>query len=394
MKKIISILAFLLVVQLASGAIVTRYFSTSSAGAGDGTTWADRAALFSGGNWSTEITGFDFSGSDSLVALIGPGTYTCSQDLAVGLFANAPSVANPLMLAGCDSSGNPLTPPDPNWTADLPDWDSSGLPIIETTTNIAALSVTNTGVRLLRFTASGRTGGAVIAPRWTTWCFVENSAANTSAGCLTPTGNNGIVENSIIKPSGSSYAYGITLNLNQSAINTRVVGIIGSSGNRHGIAITATSAGTVSVIRCISVNNGGSGLCLTSASANPFFNIKNCVLANNGVSGVLHTSTASLSASQVANCMITGNGAYGINGNSNYLYNDQNRLRDNASGNTTGLLNYPIIDSYTTDSSDADEYVNAAAGNYQIKATAAIWGMGFGVSEQCASAGGQRSWSQ
>ena len=69
-------------------AIVTRYFSTASAGAGDGTTWANRAILFTGGAWSTVITGFAFNGSDSMVARIGPGTYTVTVGMASGLFAN------------------------------------------------------------------------------------------------------------------------------------------------------------------------------------------------------------------------------------------------------------------------------------------------------------------
>src|SRR5689334_12015839 len=101
-------------------AITTRYFSTTGAGAADGTTWADRAALFSAGNWSTVITGFNFAGTDSMVARVGPGNYTCSQSLASGLFANPPTIANPLILHACDSSGNLIDPPSPTWTADLP----------------------------------------------------------------------------------------------------------------------------------------------------------------------------------------------------------------------------------------------------------------------------------
>ncbi len=87
-------------------ATVTRYFSTAGAGTADGTSWANRAALFSGGAWSTVITGFNFTGSDSLECRIGPGSYTITASLASGLFANAPTVSNPLILQGCDSSGS------------------------------------------------------------------------------------------------------------------------------------------------------------------------------------------------------------------------------------------------------------------------------------------------
>src|SRR5687767_60995 len=136
-------------------AIVTRYFSTTGAGAADGTTWADRAELFSGGNWSTVITGFAFNASDALKCLIGPGTYTCSQALASGLFTNPPTLLNPLILHGCDGSGVQLEPEAPAWTAAQPvTWDTN-LPVIATTTNIATLGLALTTARLLKFTGSG-----------------------------------------------------------------------------------------------------------------------------------------------------------------------------------------------------------------------------------------------
>ncbi len=66
-----------------------------------------------------------------------------------------------------------------------------------------------------------------------------------------------------------------------------------------------------------------------------------------------------------------------------------NRLRDNGtSGNFTGTGNWPTTENsvnYTTDSDDATELVNVAGGDYRIKNTATIWGMGFGVSEQPAA---------
>lgn len=62
-------------------AIVIRYFSTASAGSGDGTTWADRAVFFTGGAYSTVLTNFDFSGSDTLHCYLGPGTYGIGETL-------------------------------------------------------------------------------------------------------------------------------------------------------------------------------------------------------------------------------------------------------------------------------------------------------------------------
>src|SRR5690606_38306544 len=125
----------------------------TAAGDETGSSWANRATLFSEGNWSTVITGFDFSGSDSLKCLIGPGTYTCSQALASGLFANAPTAANPLILHGCDGSGVALTPSNPGWVSAQPvDWDS-GLPLIATSTNTTVSNLANSVLRLLKITA-------------------------------------------------------------------------------------------------------------------------------------------------------------------------------------------------------------------------------------------------
>jgi hypothetical protein len=370
-------------------AIVTRYFSTSGAGAADGTAWADRAALFSGGNWSSVITGFNFSGSDSLVCLIGPGSYTCSQSLASGLFSNAPTINNGLFLYGADSSGNELEPPDPDWTSNQADWDTSGIPSIDTTTNIGTLALQQTYLKMLKFTASGRTsaGGVVSSVRHATWCCIENSASNTAAQTLTMVAN-ATTSNCIIKATGSSYTSVVSLSNSSLLANCRIIGVAGSSGTRHGIQQSVTSGGISIVSGCTSINNGGCGFSLISANANPSFSLLNCVFANNGSDGCQHTSTTSTSApSQIRNCMITGNGGWGINANSNLLYIESNRLRDNTSGNVTGMLNFPNTNNFTTDSDDATEYVNSGSGDYRIKGTAAIWGEGYGVSDEPATGG-------
>jgi hypothetical protein len=370
-------------------AVVTRYFSTTGAGAADGTTWADRAALFSGGNWSSVITGFNFSSSDSLVCLIGPGSYTCSQSLASGLFSNAPTINNSLYLYGADSSGNELEPPDPDWTSDQADWDTSGMPSIDTTTNIGTTALLQTYLKMLKFTASGRTagGGVISSVRQASWCVIENSSSNTATQSLAVPGNS-IASNCIIKTTGASYACGVTLVNGSVMSNCRVVGVAGSSGTRHGIQLSVTSSGLAVISRCTSINNGGCGFALISANANPSFSLINCVLANNGSDGCQHTSTTATNApSQIQSCMITGNGGWGINANSNLLYIESNRLRDNTSGNVTGMLNFPNTNNFTTDSDDATEYVNSGSGDYRIKVTAAIWGEGYGVSDEPAAGG-------
>lgn len=362
-------------------AIVTRYFSTAGAGAADGTTWADRAALFSAGNWSTVITGFAFNSTDSLKCLIGPGNYTCGQSLVSGLFTNPPSTANPLSLNGCDSSGVLLAVPDPNWVSAMPDWDTSGLPVIATTTNVNTVALANTTCYLLKFTASARNGTVVGSAIELSWCYVENSHAGLSAAATSV-----FARNCILKCSGTTYDLVASAAM---CVNTRMEGVPGTSGDRAGAEVTGST--DLNLIGCTVVNCGGHGVFSNSINTSGTVNVVQCVIANNGGSGIKGNPTAAqIDWHLVARSMITGNGGYGIDGQSEArVVATGNRLRDNTSGNINGLGNYPTdLNNYTTDAADADDYVDAANGDFRIKNTAAIWGQGFGVADQAAAGGG------
>lgn len=366
-------------------AIVTRYFSTSAAGAGDGTSWADRAVLFTGGAWSAVITGFDFSSGDSMLAYVGPGTHTITAQLASGSFANPPAAGRPLIFHGCDSSGNALVPASPGWTAVEPAWDDSGLPVLATTTNIATLNLSNCSARLVKFTSTGRQGNVLALGTGTIdWCNVSNSQANTSAGCA----NVLHCSNSPLHCSGSSYATVLTVASVEGTVrNSRVTGVAGSSGNRNGVDFPSTRA--TAGLSYISV--GGIGINFSSTNVNLVAAVSRCTVAACGSDGIRLPSTASqVNQCLISNNMITGNGGYGINAQSGArTFAANNRLRDNTSGNINGLDNFPTtFDNYTTDSDDATEYENTAGGDYRIKATATIWGQGYGVADAPASAGG------
>jgi hypothetical protein len=364
-------------------AIVTRYFSTSGAGAADGTTWADRAELDPSGGWSTVITGFNFSGSDSLKCLIGPGTYTFTTALTSALFANAPSVANPLILHGCDSSGVALTPPDPDWVSAMPAFGDSTLPVLATTTSIFTISLANTALVLLKFTASGRNGGVVGTVFSMNWCRVVNSTANTAAVAVSSIVN---IYNSVLECTGSSYD--VVASACTCHQNCRIEGVAGSSGNRRGSNITGTT--DQRFVFCTIVNCGVDGLLNSSTSVTGTIQAFRCVIANNGGAGFKgNPTTAATDWHTVVGCIITGNGAYGVDSQGQAKIDLQNtRLRDNTSGNINGLENYSTdLNNYTTDSDDATEYVSAGAnGDFRIKNTAAIWGQGYGVSDQPAAA--------
>jgi hypothetical protein len=377
-----AILLFLLSVQIASGAIVERWFAVSSAGAADGTSHANRAALFSAGNWSTVISGFNFAGSDSLKCYIEAGSYTCSQTLGAAIFSNVPTTGNPLILVGADSSGNALTPPDPNWTSAQPAWSTATLPTIATTTNIPTINLTGEVCffYLINFTATSRTttGGVVSSATSLVWCQVTNSASGTAVNAVGAVANS---INSVYSCTAASYDAVVNITTGTTEYtNCRIVGnASASSGNRRGMTFVVADP---TVQRCTVINNVGEGVLGNTAAAGSHVKILESVIANNGTGLKTHSTASQSTFFITANCMITGN-TTGIDGNSNagrVLLSD-NRLRNGT--NTTGMGNLPTnLGNNTSAGSDAADYANATNGDFRIRMTSSLWGKGFGVQDQ------------
>lgn len=365
-------------------AIVTRYFGTSSAGAGDGTSWADRAALFTGGAWSTVITGFNFSGTDGLICLVGPGTYSITVALTSSLFTNTPTAANPLFFHGCDSSGGRLEPPSLGWVSCQPNWDSSSLPILETTTNIATSSLGSTHWRLIAFNISGRNGSALDSTSsWYDWCLFSNSTSNSSANSIS---NASRVTNCVFEMTGSSYASGVSIGNggNARVVNVRINGnTSASSGNRNGITIFASTSTTASIFGCTCLSNPGAGV-NTSGSGTINLEISKSVVVGNGTGIVIQSVNTSHS---IRRTIVTGNSGYGITlGSLSNFFISGNRFRDNASGNIDTTNNYPQdLDNDTSSGTDSSEYTNSGSGDYRVKLGSSIYGKGYGVADESLS---------
>jgi len=365
-------------------ALTTRYFSTAAAGVGDGTTWADRAELLPSGNWASVITGFDFS-ANAMEARIGPGNYTCSQVLDTTTITTDPTTANPLVMHGCDSSGNLLSPPDRDWTSDQPAWSDATLPVIATTTNINTISLANCFLRLLKFSASGCNGAVLNLMSGIEWLHVINTTSNSGSIAVARLY---VITNSVLSCTGSSYSSIIWSDQNVGYLfnNLRVTGVTGSSGTRHGIIINAFSP-TASITRTLIASVGGVGFHMTGAAAPDL--LSRCTIINCGSDGVRIVRSAAGLREVVVHCYIANCGGYGINmSSSTGLFSLHNRFRDNTSGSLTGLGNLPEYDSYTTDSDDATEFVDAGTGDYRIKSGSVIHGNGYGVSDQASSGGG------
>jgi hypothetical protein len=380
-------LLFLLFSQVSYGAVVERWFAVSSAGAADGTSHANRAALFSAGNWSTVLTGFNFSGTDSLKCYIEAGSYTCSQALTAALFTNAPSMANPLFLVGADTSGAILNLPDPTWQSAQPGWDNSTLPVIATTANINTLNMANIWCYLLNFTASGRQGAVVAGANHFYWCYITNSTANTASTTATTEEH---ATGCVFTCTGSSYdAVLVQTTTPVFLFNTRLVGNSGATtGNRRGLSLNQTNFHLEYVTV---INNPGEGIIQISTSTGANMLISRCTIANNGSTGLKAANTAAqLQNYLTTQCMITGNGAWGIDGNSAaarwVVFN--NRLRNNTSGNITGLGNYPTdLNNDTTTGSDSADYVDTASGDFRVKNSSTFWKK-FGAGDEAAATAG------
>jgi hypothetical protein len=368
-------------------AVVLRYFSTTGAGAADGTSWANRAALLSAGTFSTIITGFNFAGTDSLECIIGAGTYAVTSALVAGSFANAPSAANPLIFQGADSSGNKLTPPSTFWTSDtVPTW-TSALPVITTSSNIATVTLSPFISRFISWTASARNGVIVSSFAEMDWCFLQNSTANTAAGAINSAMR---LTNCWVDCPATSYAFGIQVPNNSVISNCRVSGVTGTTGNRYGIEYNGTNA-LCDIDRCCVYGHGGQNIVSTATNAGQPVSVTRTVSANSAGNGILFSSTALQTAyCLVSGCMLTGNTGSGVNAQTNArVIATGNRARNNAAGDFTNFGNYPVdFDNNTAAGTDANEYVDAPNFNFQIKYGSTVWGKGYGVSDQTPTGGG------
>ncbi len=183
---------------------------------------------------------------------------------------------------------------------------------------------------------------------------------------------------------GTSYASGAQ---STDMLNCRVAGnLSATTGTRYGwVSPTASPTLRGNTI----INHVGGGLVSTSSSAAfSMVAIRNTINACSG-NGISLTATASQTQiCRLLNNYIANSGGYGVDASASRAMAANNRLRDNAIGNLNSFANYPTtLNNLTTSSDDATEFVNVAGGDYRIKASSAIWGKGYGVSDEPASGG-------
>lgn len=352
---------------------------------GDGTSWAKRGALLTGTSFSAVFKALDFTSDSIEVRLEGGQTYTHAEGIQLTFWAAPPTLATPLIIHGCDSSGNRLAPPDPNWVSAQPEYSVSTFPVLRATTaiytsDIAAMLI----MRCVSITSSGRAGGVFTAACVLEWCRVENSTNNAAATGLS--NGNASLRSCIVVMSGTSFSYAINRSSGAGpggvTDNVRVVDAgNGTSGTMGGVVVAGnqypqldhcTFIGFVNIVYF-------SG---TSTAAN--VQATHCVfVGSSGDTILLRSDAAQAGTSSVTASIIVDSGAYAINAQSaaNVIVRGC-RLRDNTSGNFAGMGNYPEdLGNDVSAGTDSDEFVDAAAGDYRIKATSALWGKGIGAGD-------------
>lgn len=374
-------------------AIVVRYFSTTGAGAEDGTTWADRAAFFSGGAYSTIITAFDFSGSDSLEVRLGPGTYSAAVSVATAIFSvAAPRPSNPLTIHGCDTNGDRIVPTE--WNCCQGSLPVTGYPVWELGAN--SINLANLILRCVSLTSSLAGSGFVLAAgAHYEYCKFENTANSSSANGISAAGS-GIMHSCHVLCSGTAF------NMVCSAEGARV----------SNCRLEGNASATSGVRAGNNVSSGGyprmfSRNCLLNIPGNAFANIRaiadgsvpvveqtivNCAtLANtaaiNGPSFVSTNTNTQQQHVTAQSCFIANCGV-GLNTQNVAARILGNRIR--CTTNYTVPNNSIIAGNYEAAGTDADEFVDAANGDYRIKSTSIYWGKGIGAGDGPASGGTSR----
>lgn len=359
-------------------ALVTRYFSTAGAGAADGTSWADRAPLLNGTTFSAVFNAMDFA-SDSYIAYVGPGTHSgVNVSLSNGLFPSPPTTSNPLLIHGCDGSGVPIEPPLAWSSAQPADWESD-LPIIEGTGTSWLYNSAQISARCMKFRVGGRAGAGVNSLGQLHWCVVENFTDSISAAAVASSGE---TRNCVFRCSGNSYNYVLQTSNSATALNCRLEGNPSAvSGEKDGIRNGGTSA-IKSASGLTIINNPGRGYYNPVGNAATNTILDRCVLANNGGSGLVFANVASpTGVHSLFNSFVVNNGGWGLDGVIANCRIFRSRFRNNSSGDITSTSNGFVIGNITDAGADADEFVDAANGDYRIKFGSPYWGMGIGAGD-------------
>ena len=293
------------------------------------------------------------------------------------LFTNAPtqSSVGRLSLVGCDSSGVRLAPINPDWNCAQGPLDTTGYPLIETTQVIIGnnVCVSSEFINYTRNSGNGAVwqgiGGAF------RWGKILNSV-NTSvaSGAISSSAN---FANCEVECSGTVFnEVFVSNNFN----NVRVLGNPNATtGTRRGCA-TNQSSGPLFVFGCVTGVRaaGTTAATVLLAYRNTIVNCTTGIELATASSG--GNACLTVFGCMIANCTTGVTQPFGRYELSNV------RLRN--TNNVSPANELPVSDVLTAAGSDADEFVDAAGGDYRIKSTSIYWGRRIGAGDQPLAGGG------
>lgn len=341
-------------------ALTNRFVTDAGAGAGTG---ADLANAMSFATFiDYMVTGGSFTAAPGDVFKLCGVNQTLTTTLHT--FVNGGDITSPVVIQGCDASGNP---------AYAGRTDNNG-PLV--TTNMPVLTYTtgriNTTGAFITFESldvlSAATSGAIslTANCVTRGCRVRNSSTNAAAvGIIMGGGANTKVDDCDVSLTGASGG------------NAAITG----TGNAHGISSSRISGGpavgvktraTTVVENCLIFDSASHGIAMDNG--NGAISVLSCTITANGGDGI-NVLTGTTGLQLFRNNMITDNGGAGINmvSTSNGAIIEYNRFRDNTSGNITNAGDWITATdrgNVTTDTGGPEtDYVDAGTDNYNLIAT-------------------------
>lgn len=338
-------------------ALTNRFVTDAGAGAADGTSLANAMSYATFQDYM--ITGGSFTAAPGDVFLLC-GT-SQARTTNTDAWVNGGNVTSPVVVRGCDSSGNSAFA---GRTSNNLALITTNFPVITYTTG--RLNVTGTFIILENLNIATANSGAAVTlatDSAITRCKVVNSSTNAAAVCVA-LGARSIIYNNDVALTGASGGLA-AINL-AAATNARVRGNYINGGPAAGLTMTTAVA---LISRNVFLNATGSHITVTSTSGN-------CTITDNtfvkGDADGINIITGATMMQFICDNILTDNGGFGINmvSTSNAGFIAHNRTRDNTSGGIGNGGDWITATSYgevTTDGGGPEtDYVDESTDNYNL----------------------------
>ena len=306
-------------------ALTTRYVTNSGAGAANGTSLADAMSFATFIDYMTAGGSFTAAAGDVFLLCGVSQSRTTTTDS----WANGGSATSPVVIRGCDSSGNPAYAGRTNGNGAL------------ITTNFASLTYT--------------TGRLIL----TAWVILEGITVTTStSNAAVAVGTDGVILRcSVTNSSTNAAAVGIgAASVSRSVVFDNDVFLTGASGGNTGINTNVGTAVKVRYNRVKVTSATATGISLyTTASA-----IGNTVYGCGGIGIYIASSAWSGSCENNTTVGCTGDGISVITGLTGLGYIAGNMSTDNTGdGIDMGSTSSPVFAAHNRTRDNASGYANA-----------------------------------